>query len=369
MIRFWRGGDSVRADRNDHARRAAKEVTVIRRVTIVTLVVVACLVVAVPAMAFNGMRSDYTTSTTCKVCHDGSFPSVPVVYGAWAETKHAEANGDDQSERLPYGSVCAGCHTANYDPSKVVPTPTATAGPTDPTPGAVTWIAGNMDPDPAAQATGTSAASELDVGCSSCHQSQDAAHRAPFANLANAEICGQCHTRYSYTVDTYMVAPFPYANVDASGSPVPNTKPTTLIQPQMALGFTTMGNSAGSWAPPLLATALNVPSPSWTPTPNPSATSAGFGRLQTYWMLGDEVLPWSQTGHDGNAQQYAEWAGPADLHAQALVNLKKVMGSNPPAQCLECHSADYIIAPDDAKPTGAQTKYGITCVAFHTPHE
>ena len=28
----------------------------------------------------------------------------------------------------------------------------------------------------------------------------DTAHMAPQANLANAEICGECHTRYAYTV-------------------------------------------------------------------------------------------------------------------------------------------------------------------------
>ena len=61
--------------------------------------------------------------------------------------------------------------------------------------------------------------------------------------------------------------------------------------------------------------------------------------------------------------------GPADRHAYALENLKAVMGPNPPAACLECHSADYSIAPDDAKPTGAEAKYGITCVGCHTPHE
>ena len=150
---------------------------------------------------------------------------------------------------------------------------------------------------------------------------------------------------------------------------MPNPSPTTLIQPQMAIGFEPMGDAAGGWVPASLTTNLNIPTPGWSPTPDPKATTAGFGRLQTYWTLDGEVLPWAQTAHDGNAQQYSEWYGPADKHRFALENLKKVMGPNPPASCLECHSADYIIAEEGDKPTGAEAKYGISCVGCHTPHE
>ena len=41
MIRFLRGGDSVRADRLDHSIQTIKEVTMFKRVTIVALVVAA----------------------------------------------------------------------------------------------------------------------------------------------------------------------------------------------------------------------------------------------------------------------------------------------------------------------------------------
>jgi hypothetical protein len=342
----------------------------VKRVLFVAMILAAILVVAAPALAFNGARADFTPSNACKMCHTDT-PSIPQVYSKWAETKHAEANADGQSTRLPYGSVCAGCHTSNYAPVKVVPTPTATN-----TAGAVTWIGSNVDPgDPQSQKdqdSGNFAASELDVGCSSCHQSQTAAHavgQTNPANMANPDICGQCHTRYSYTVDTFTVAPVPYVKIGADGKPVPNPTQTTLIQPQMAIGFEPMGDAAGGWVPAALSTVLNAPEPNWTPTPNPSATSAGFGRLQTYWVLDGVQQPWAQTAHDGNAQQYAEWNGPADKHRFALENLKKVMGPNPPATCLKCHSADYIIAPDNAKPTGDKTKYGVACVGCHTPHE
>jgi hypothetical protein len=291
----------------------------------------------------------------------------------WSETKHSEEG--TQANRLPYGSVCAGCHTSNFDPSKVVPTPTATS-----TTGAVSWGAANGIPDPGTQNTGEFASSENFIGCSSCHygasflgpdfgqDTNNTAHMVPFGEMANADICGQCHSRYSYTVDTYTVAPVPYVSVDSSGSPVPNPSPTTEIQPQMALGYPMLGapGTAG-WDPAApLSDYLNIQSPGWEPTP--TATEAAG--LQTYWKDAEgNDLMWQQKGHDGSAAQYPEWAN--EGHAIALEALKAVMGPNPPARCLECHSADYRIAVEAGKtpPTGAEAKYGITCVGCHTPHE
>ena len=333
-----------------------------KRVLLVVMIVAAILVVAAPAMAFNGYRADYDLSTTCAMCHTDGAGTAPAVYGTWSETKHAESNADGQSARLPDGSSCAGCHTANYDPSKVVPTPTVTSST-----GAVTWEAANGLPG--AGVTGDAAASEGSVGCSSCHYNKTAAHTGGAvnpSNMASAAVCGQCHSRYSYTVDTYTVAPVPYVKV-TDGSPVPNPSKTTLLQPQYAIGYETMGNAAGGWVPPALSTKLNVASPGWTPTPNPSATKAAG--LMQYWKIDGVDTPWVVNGHDGSATQYTDWSGGADFHNKALEALKAVVGPNPPAECLKCHSADYIIAPDDAKPTGEQAKYGITCVGCHTPHE
>jgi hypothetical protein len=122
-----------------------------------------------------------------------------------------------------------------------------------------------------------------------------------------------------------------------------------------------------AWITDPLSTVLNVPKPNVTPTPNPSATSAAG--LMKYWQIDGVDTPWVINGHDGSAVQYVDWAGGADKHNAALTNLKAVMGNDPPARCLKCHSADYIIAPDNAKPTGAEAKYGVTCVGCHTPHE
>lgn len=334
-----------------------KEVTMTKRLLVVAIVLAAILIFAAPALAFNGLRADYTSSATCASCH--TTGPGPAVYNDWASTNHGtDAEAVPASKMLPYGNVCQGCHTANFDPSKAVPTPVATSST-----GAVTWQVANGLPGPTV--IDNAAASEPDIGCSSCHQGMGAAHAAPFGNLANADICGQCHSRYAYTVDTYSVAPVPYLQIDASGSPVPNPSPTTLIQPQMALGFLTMGSSSNNWTPTALSTVLNVPHPGWTPTPNPAATKAAG--LMQYWTTTDgKTLPWTQSGHDGSATQYTDWS--MSKHASALKDLKAVVGPNPPASCLKCHSADYMIAPAKAKPTGAQAKYGVTCVACHDPH-
>ncbi len=266
-----------------------------KRVTIVALVVAAfVLMLAVPALAWNGYREDFTVTSACAGCHgDTPFLSAPVVYPDWAKTKHGtdEAYGE-VAQRLPYGSVCQGCHTSNFAPAKLTPVPTATSSA-----GAVSWGASPSAVD-LPQGLGEAAWSEGDIGCSSCHygaapvsvndgrDTNDTAHSAPFGNMADAQICGACHSRYAYTTNTYAVNPIP----------TPTASQTTLIQPQMAIGYPMLGSPTPTPAwDPSLATYLTVPQPGWTPTPDPSATSAGFGRLQTYWQVAGMDSMWQQT--------------------------------------------------------------------------
>ena len=202
-----------------------------KRVTIVALVVAAFLVLAVPALAFNGMRENYSVATSCQGCHTNGNFGAPKVFDAWAETKHAENEAyAEVKDRVPTGSVCQGCHTANFDPAKMTPTPTATTtaystpvGPTS-TPTATTTALAYTT-DVSGSQTGVNshngAWSENYIGCSSCHYGAepisdadgrdvtDTAHRAPFGEMANADICGTCHSRYSYTVATYTITPIP----------------------------------------------------------------------------------------------------------------------------------------------------------------
>ena len=244
----------------------------------------------------------------------------------------------------------------------MVPTPTATS-----TSGTVSWAASIPSPFPA-QTAGSAPYSEPDVGCSSCHYGaavggvlaqdgsdvNDTAHTAAFADLANAEICGACHSRYSYTVGTYVVQA--------------TATTTATIQPQMAIGYPMLGQA---YQP--LSTFLNVATPGWTPTPNPTATTAAG--LQIYWSYNGTTTDWPSQGHAGDAGQYPEWL--SSKHSASLVDLKAATGGNPPQACLQCHSADYQTAVaanaafpglDVPVPTGSQAKYGDTCVACHTPH-
>jgi hypothetical protein len=120
-----------------------------------------------------------------------------------------------------------------------------------------------------------------------------------------------------------------------------------------------------SYAP--LSTYLNVSQPGWVPTP--TATATGYPSLQTYWVVDGTTTPWQQSGHDGSAAQYPEWLSSG--HASSLVDLKAAVGPNPPASCLQCHSADYQISVANGKPvpTGAEAQYGDTCASCHTPHQ
>ncbi len=139
-----------------------------KRVTIVALVVAAfVLMLAVPALAFNGFRADYTMTQACASCHTtGSF-GAPIVYKDFTTTKHfINEEGPNALEELPRGSVCAGCHSGNYSPAKVIISRSVEwmRRPRH----SPEWVASNGLPA-GTQQDGTSAASETFIGCSSCH--------------------------------------------------------------------------------------------------------------------------------------------------------------------------------------------------------
>ncbi len=146
-----------------------------KRLLIVVAVAVALLVLAAPAMAFNGMRGDYTTADGLPDLPLGTA-GIPSVYHEWAETKHAENEAyTEVAESRPDGSVCQGCHTSNFDPAKMTPTPTATttaystpAGAAM-TPTATATAYGYTTDVSPNQASGMGAWSEGYIGCSSCH--------------------------------------------------------------------------------------------------------------------------------------------------------------------------------------------------------
>ena len=388
-------------------RTKSKEVTMVKRITLLVVVLAAFFVLAVPGFAAtnNGYRADYTTSDACQTCHQAGQPAnAPKVYNGWATTKHGtDEEAASAAKSLPYGSVCAGCHTANYAPAKVTPVATKTAtakayyplgsnptAPGSPVPTATSTIVTTSygaapSTIPTAQAVGNAASSEFDIGCSSCHYGasvsgvladtgndvNDTAHTAAFGKLANAEICWclpfalllhHGHHRRDTDPNAYTVDGVSQSQLLVNGIPAPDPATTSLIQPQMAIGYPMIG---ASYAP--LSTYLNVSSPGWAPTP--TATTAGFSRLQTYWVVDGTTTPWQQSGHDGSAAQYPEWLSSG--HANSLVNLKAAVGPNPPASCLHCHSADYQISVANGKPvpTGAEAQYGDTCASCHTPHQ
>ena len=298
-----------------------------KRLLLVAIIVAAILVVAAPALAFNGFRADYTTAAQCAGCH-------PDKHAEWSTTAHGTAA--IQIEPISDGAGCAGCHSGNFDPQKAVP------------------ISGTgTDEDPYVYSTEVSengAFSEAMVGCSTCHYGTGVSgtatqHAAPASAMANADICGQCHSRRGDSKppnDKYPLA-----------SPVPGG----TINPEYTIGFKMLGEAGTTgWVDALPITDfINVPTPAVPVN-------------QIYYKLGDETLPWAARTHDGGALQYEEWA--MEGHANALTQIKKFIPEVVINQgkCLECHSQDYRMAPDDAKPTAAQAKYGITCTTCHDPH-
>ncbi|MBO8126165.1 MAG: ammonia-forming cytochrome c nitrite reductase subunit c552 [Firmicutes bacterium] len=72
------------------------------------------------------------------------------------------------------------------------------------------------------------------------------------------------------------------------------------------------------------------------------------------------------TGHAKNSHhmQFPEWLMTG--HAKAADSIKN--SDHGRESCLECHSADYILAPENAKPSVAEVNNGITCQVCHDSH-
>ena len=313
-----------------------------KRLTLFVLIVAAFLVLAAPALAFDGWRADYTTSEMCGTCHAGSAE-----FDGWAASAHAmvgEATvtedpenpgewilaGTANAEPIADGPGCAGCHSGNYNPAAHVP---------DAVTGVYPWQ----------NTAGDDAFSEPFVGCSSCHRGLNSAHVVPTGTMANPDICGQCHSRYSASVQRY-------ANYDDS----------TSVR-QYTLGdFNPLGEAASdpAWSPLPITDFLNIPEAGkvWPDGANVPS--------QSFYSYDGELLPYNARIHEEGAVQYNEWAH--EGHAGALDTLRPLAAFMDVTECLECHSADYRLLEEAGDLTGAETiddfKYGITCVTCHDPH-
>ncbi len=62
--------------------------------------------------------------------------------------------------------------------------------------------------------------------------------------------------------------------------------------------------------------------------------------------------------------QFEQWS--TSKHSNSLWDI--IWDPDFEDECLQCHSVDYRLAPEDDKPTGAEVQFNIECVACHTPH-
>jgi len=311
----------VRADETSaptHTRGArASKVTLF----VVVLVAVSMLATAA-AFAFDGARDGYQLVTQCGICHDVDtpLPGTPMVLPEWAETAHAHIGDYTAFEANQYpirrGPSCAGCHSSNYDPTKAVPQDDGVA---------ITHY-------PFVSTAGDDAFSEPYIGCSACHYNTTTAHAGPFGELADAEICGQCHNRYSSNDTSYQ-----------SPASVPSGIVPAALNPSYPVGYNPFTTA--------LADVIQTSSPT---------TPLGGG-----WWSGGQ----SSKAHGEGALQYAEWVQGG--HSEALVGLRALgLPDFVAASCMECHSTDYRILEEAGEdvPLQSEAQYGITCVGCHTPH-
>ncbi len=62
--------------------------------------------------------------------------------------------------------------------------------------------------------------------------------------------------------------------------------------------------------------------------------------------------------------QFEQWS--TSKHATAMWDI--IWDPDFEDACLQCHSADYRLAPEDDKPTGSEVEFNLECVVCHTPH-
>lgn len=327
------------ADSFTHMQYLKKEevtlLTSLKRIPIALLIVFVVVLVAAPLAFAAGARSDYTPESTCALCHDTGGMG-PTVVPDWSQTGHAQLGSvsDHTANAYPIsrGPQCAGCHSGNYDPTKATPIAGTTTYPTNGSDGALT---------------------EPFVGCSDCHYSTLQAHSANmtglgFGNLANPDICGQCHARYSQSVASFTTV--------AQGT----------IHTQYPVAFNPLTTSLDS--------VLNIAQPS-------------SPQIGSFWPSGQ-----SAAAHGESAVQYDEmvegmttWDGTTTqtipvTHFNSLATLKEtaaaahIPGSVVVNNCSHCMSADARILAENnggTMPAGvalSDLKYGVTCVACHDPH-
>ncbi|HJW76372.1 MAG TPA: hypothetical protein VJ787_12010 [Thermoleophilia bacterium] len=321
-----------------------KEVTRLKRFSIIAAVIVVVALVIVPA-AFAGYRpvamDGYTPVNTCTGCHGATVPPA----SNWAQTAHASvANNAIQNRINPPRPTCAGCHSGNFDPAQPM-----------------AW-----DDDPASPTYGLGAnATEVFVSCSSCHYSGVTTHKGSaiwnpgnpafspidYGQFANPDICGQCHDQRSQAKEPYPVY-----------NPADPTNPTMTI-----LRF---------WPP-------------YNPYDGTPRTDVmDIGNQLPLWTGG-----YAKNVHDTGAVQYDEllltgghfesWA-----NLNAFVPDSAVSANEKINFCAHCMSTDQRILvaagklnvhpespqtpPTDSEGntvTKDQIKYGVTCVACHDPHK
>ena len=131
------------------------------------------------------------------------------------------------AEPIAEGPGCAGCHSGNYDAGR--PSPNAA--------GVYPW----RDTLPTSPATTPSASPSSAAPRATTARTwprtagPTTAHRCRSANMANADICGQCHSRYSNTADTYTITPNPTPRSRRSRRR--SQPPTADSSAQLAIGF------------------------------------------------------------------------------------------------------------------------------------
>ena len=270
------------------------------------------LVLAVPAMAFNGYRGDYTTSDYCSICHQVGQPgSAPKVYDQLGRDQARRCGcgrpGAEASLRLQLSAAATRRTSTRPRWSRRrrrPPAPTATSGSsrrrqrrsTDrgrgPTVGSGCGTHRRRTSSAAPRATtARPPATAPQYG----NDPNDTAHMAPKANLANADDLRPVPFAlllHGATPTTYSRYRTPSVDA-AAGTPIRRTRARPRSCSRSTQSASRCSERRRRWTPARSSNVLNVQSPDVTPTPDPSATTAAG--LMKYWQVDGVDTLWQSS--------------------------------------------------------------------------
>ena len=193
----------------------------LKRFFIVAIVVAAILVLAAPALAFDGFRDDvHATARSAR----SATPARPARSASTAAGQRPSTPSSAwTTPARPWPPTPSPSDAARAAPAAIPATtaqrrrrPSRRCSRRRPRLRTCTRTRTRPATTPSLSRSSAAPRATTALPCGGGTDPADTAHAVPYANMASAEICGQCHSRYSKSVSSYPIQPAPTARPPSS---------------------------------------------------------------------------------------------------------------------------------------------------------